>query len=45
MGGLQVGIKAIFVTLIGLGLGLIWQQAVAVGLILALSSTAIVLQP
>ena len=44
MGGLQVGLTAALVAAIGLGFGLIWQQALAVGMILALSSTAIVLQ-
>ncbi|MBT3341734.1 MAG: potassium transporter [Gemmatimonadetes bacterium] len=44
MGGLQVGLTTLVVAAIGLGLGLPWQQALAVGLILALSSTAIVLQ-
>ena len=44
MGGLQVGLTAIAVTGAGLGLGLPWNEAVAVGLILSLSSTAIVLQ-
>ncbi len=44
MGGLQVGITAILGTVIGLALHLPWQVALAIGLILALSSTAIVLQ-
>ncbi|MEM7247048.1 MAG: monovalent cation:proton antiporter-2 (CPA2) family protein [Acidobacteriota bacterium] len=44
LGGLQVGVTAAVVTGIGLGLGLEWRPALAIGLILALSSTAIVLQ-
>ncbi len=44
LGGLQVGLTTAAMTGIGLALGLPWQPAVAVGMILALSSTAIVLQ-
>jgi len=44
MGGLQVGITSATVMLIAFGLGLKWQTSFALGLILALSSTAIVLQ-
>ena len=44
MGGLQVGATAGAVACIDLALGFAWQVAIAVGLILALSSTAIVLQ-
>lgn len=44
MGGLQVGATAGAIAIVGLALGFTWQTAVAVGLILALSSTAIVLQ-
>ena len=44
LGGLQVGFSAAVMTAIGMALGLAWQAAVAVGMILALSSTAIVLQ-
>jgi monovalent cation:proton antiporter-2 (CPA2) family protein len=44
MGGLQVGGTAALVALGGLALGLPWQQAVALGLILSMSSTAIALQ-
>ncbi len=44
MGGLQVGITAVAIAALGITLGLIWQTALAIGLILALSSTAIVLQ-
>ncbi len=44
LGGLQVTVTAALVTLGGLALGLDWNEAIAVGLVLALSSTAIVLQ-
>jgi monovalent cation:proton antiporter-2 (CPA2) family protein len=44
LGGLQVLVTSLVVAVIGLALGLAWQQALAVGMILALSSTAIVLQ-
>ncbi|HEU4327655.1 MAG TPA: monovalent cation:proton antiporter-2 (CPA2) family protein [Roseiflexaceae bacterium] len=44
MGGLQVVGTALAVTVLGLVLGLPWQSALAIGLILSLSSTAIVLQ-
>jgi monovalent cation:H+ antiporter-2, CPA2 family len=44
LGGLQVAVTAIVTALASLLLGLIWQEAVAVGMILALSSTAIALQ-
>jgi len=44
LGGLQVVLSAAAVAGVGAGLGLEWRSAVAVGLILALSSTAIVLQ-
>lgn len=44
LGGLQVTGTAAAVAAIALALGLPWQQAVAVGLILAMSSTAIALQ-
>ena len=44
LGGLQVVGTASVVALPGVALGLPWQQAVAVGLILAMSSTAIALQ-
>jgi monovalent cation:proton antiporter-2 (CPA2) family protein len=44
MGGLQVGITALIVMVIGIIVGLPWQTALALGLTLALSSTAIVLQ-
>ncbi|MEM1416141.1 MAG: monovalent cation:proton antiporter-2 (CPA2) family protein [Myxococcota bacterium] len=44
LGGLQVTLTAGAITGIGMALGLPWQQALAIGLTLALSSTAIVLQ-
>lgn len=44
LGGLQVIITAAAGTLIAWWLGLVWQTALTVGLIFALSSTAIVLQ-
>lgn len=44
VGGAQVGLTAILVMVIGIILGLTWQISLAAGLILAMSSTAIVLQ-
>ena len=44
MGGLQVGMTAAAFSLIGMALGANWKVAVGAGIILALSSTAIVLQ-
>jgi len=44
MGGLQVGITSAVVMLIAISLELQWQTSLALGLTLALSSTAIVLQ-
>ncbi len=44
MGGLQVGLTAAAFALIGMALGAGWRVALAAGIILALSSTAIVLQ-
>ncbi len=44
LGGLQITLSAGLITLGGLFFGLNWQTALAVGLILSLSSTAIVLQ-
>ena len=44
IGGLQVVITAGLIMIVGLLLGSTWQISLAVGLILALSSTAIVLQ-
>ncbi|UCG75565.1 MAG: cation:proton antiporter [Gemmatimonadota bacterium] len=44
LGGLQVGITAAIIAALAVLAGLPWQGAVAVGMTLALSSTAIVLQ-
>ena len=44
LGGLQVGLTTALFTGVGLALGLAWQSSLAVGMTLALSSTAIVLQ-
>jgi Kef-type K+ transport system membrane component KefB len=44
LGGLQVGVTALLFMAAGMLLGLAWQAALATGLILSLSSTAIVLQ-
>ena len=44
MGGLQVGITAVVVGATAMAAGVPWNGAVAVGLIMALSSTALVLQ-
>lgn len=44
LGGSQVVLTALIIGFIGYGLGLAWQSALAIGLIFALSSTAIVLQ-
>ncbi len=44
LGGLQVSLTAIVIMLISLLFGLDWRIALTIGLILALSSTAIVLQ-
>jgi glutathione-regulated potassium-efflux system ancillary protein KefC/glutathione-regulated potassium-efflux system protein KefB len=44
MGGLQVVATAAVITGLGMAFGLIWQVALAIGLTLSLSSTAIVLQ-
>ncbi|MBL7743822.1 MAG: cation:proton antiporter [Chitinophagaceae bacterium] len=44
LGGLQVLVTAIIIAAIGRAFGLLWQQALALGMILSLSSTAIVLQ-
>jgi len=43
-GGIQVGLTTLLIAAAGLAFGLPWQTALAIGLILALSSTAIVLQ-
>jgi len=44
LGGLQVGVTLVLLTGVGIVAGLPWQTALAVGMTLALSSTAIVLQ-
>ncbi|MCI0697448.1 monovalent cation:proton antiporter-2 (CPA2) family protein, partial [candidate division KSB1 bacterium] len=44
LGGLQVTVTAVVVAAVGMLAGLPWQAALAVGMILSLSSTAIVLQ-
>jgi len=44
VGGAQVGLTAFIVMILGVLLGLSWQVSLAVGLILSMSSTAIVLQ-
>jgi monovalent cation:proton antiporter-2 (CPA2) family protein len=44
LGGLQVGVTAVLITLVALVAGLEWRGAIAVGMVLSLSSTAIVLQ-
>jgi CPA2 family monovalent cation:H+ antiporter-2 len=44
LGGLQIGLTALAVAAAAVALSLPWQTALAVGLILSLSSTAIVLQ-
>jgi monovalent cation:proton antiporter-2 (CPA2) family protein len=44
LGGLQVLITTLLITLVGIIIGLPWQQSLAVGMGLSLSSTAIVLQ-
>jgi len=44
LGGLQMGVTAVLVMAVAMLLGQAWQVAIAVGMVLALSSTAIVLQ-
>ncbi len=44
LGGLQMALTTAVIFFIGILFGLIWQTALVVGLVLALSSTAIVLQ-
>jgi monovalent cation:proton antiporter-2 (CPA2) family protein len=44
LGGLQVVVTALVIALIASRLGVSWKSAIAVGLILSMSSTAIVLQ-
>jgi monovalent cation:proton antiporter-2 (CPA2) family protein len=44
LGGLQVGVSTLVLAGIAMGAGLAWKESVAIGMTLALSSTAIVLQ-
>ncbi len=44
LGGFQVALTAFFIFAVGLSFSLNWREALAIGLILSLSSTAIVLQ-
>ncbi len=44
LGGMQVAVTTVMITGIGIAFGLIWQQALAIGMVLSLSSTAIILQ-
>lgn len=44
LGGLQLGLTALAMTAAGMALGLPWPTALAIGMTLALSSTAMVLQ-
>lgn len=44
LGGLQVLLTTVAICGIAMLLGLVWQQALAIGLVLSLSSTAIILQ-
>lgn len=44
LGGLQVVLGTLAITGVAMLSGLVWQQALAIGLILSLSSTAIILQ-
>ena len=44
LGGLQVMITSVVVAIVALSFGMPWQQSLALGMILSLSSTAIVLQ-
>lgn len=44
LGGLQIGLTTAAITAACLGLGVTWQTSLAIGMIMALSSTAIVLQ-
>lgn len=44
LGGLQVVVTALMLSAGAIAVGLVWQQALALGLVLSLSSTAIVLQ-
>ncbi|WBU59495.1 cation:proton antiporter domain-containing protein [Paracoccus albus] len=44
LGGLQVGVTTLLVAAVGIAMGLYWTIALALGMVFALSSTAIVLQ-
>ncbi|MBY6116020.1 cation:proton antiporter [Mameliella alba] len=44
LGGLQVGLTAALIAGVAFAFGMVWQVSIAIGLIFALSSTAIVLQ-
>jgi len=44
LGGLQVLVTALLIAALAMAFGLLWKQAIAMGMILSLSSTAIVLQ-
>lgn len=44
LGGLQVLLTTVLIAMLALSVGVVWQTAIAIGLILSLSSTAIVLQ-
>ncbi|AGI67311.1 glutathione-regulated potassium-efflux transport system protein KefC [Octadecabacter antarcticus 307] len=44
LGGLQIGLTTLLITALFMGMGQPWQTALAIGMIFALSSTAIVLQ-
>ena len=44
LGGGQVGLTTVAVTAVAMAFGIVWSVALAIGLVMALSSTAIVLQ-
>jgi monovalent cation:proton antiporter-2 (CPA2) family protein len=44
LGGLQVLVTGLLIAALGMAFGLLWKEAIAMGMILSLSSTAIVLQ-
>ncbi|MFT5172889.1 MAG: CPA2 family monovalent cation:H+ antiporter-2 [Gammaproteobacteria bacterium] len=44
LGGLQVGLSSAVIAIIAFGFGVDWRSSIVVGMVLALSSTAIVLQ-
>ncbi len=44
LGGLQVGVTSVLIAAVAMLFGLSWQESAAIGMVLALSSTAIVLQ-